>query len=77
MPACRQNCTEDLDVAATVVAEEEVLPFDHPPRTKLAQHDTIEEFTGGEAQQRRIGRISHDGIDSQFVQQPRLVLGPA
>ena len=67
---------EDLDVAAAVVAEEEVLPLDHPAGTKLAQDDAIEEFAGGEPQQCRIGRIGHDGIDSQFVQQPRLVLGP-
>ena len=62
---------EDLDVAAAVVAEEEVLPLDHPAGTKLAQDDAVEELVGGEPQQRRIGRIGHDGIDSQFVQQAR------
>ena len=77
MPASRQNSAEDLDVAATVVAEEEVPPFDHPAGTKLAQDDAIEEFAGGEPQQCRIGRIGHDGIDAQFVQQACLVLGPA
>ena len=64
-----------VDVARTVVAEEEVRPLDQSARLEPAQHDTVEKLARCEPQQLLVGRIDNQAVDAALRQKLDLAFG--